>query len=444
MGRDLVNWPLEFETTERDRITQDCGALLNAIRPMDSNLDTSALLGSPSQLDFNASTEVAANMQEADLNDLRTLRAKALQKQQWLDTLCASMKTGDATTSDISIRLQTLEQGAVQGIDKLCATMEARDAVISDILNRLKVLEDGAALQESKFQSDLVAVKEQHVQELLELRNDFNKKQAEELLEIRNEQEKQEQQFEKLGSIVIELEQLFSCTKQNLHHEQLNAAWQVKFDELQLWANRQVQSLETEYLSPLGTLVRKMQCSLSEHKQCVDSFMEQMQNDFEKFKEEKDQLREEIAPLKINISGLDQKLRSCVIRVEECKEHQVKSVKNVMQYFQDVHALCAGLDQKMESHMIQAVGCKENQEKSLSQTESNASNIEKSCQAAQALHWYHVGRRRSDSRTPSGGCSTAPSPTSYDPARDPTARSKNDCSPRLQALLQRARSRELP
>jgi hypothetical protein len=414
------------------RITQECGAPLNAVRTLDSKLD------------FNASTEVAANKQEACLNDLRALKAKALQQaQQRLDALCvlvsprdatprssprsttsdtskhvqsldASMKTGDATTSDISVRLQTLEEGAVQGIDKLCATMEARDAVLSDILARLKILEEGAVVREMTFQSDLVALKEQHVQELSELRRDFKKKQVEELLDIRKEQEKQEHQFEKLGSIVTELEQLFSCTKQNLQHEQLNADWQVKFNELQLWANRQVQCLETEYLAPFGTLLRQMQGSMSEHKRCHDILKQQVRNDVERFKHERDQLREEIAPLKIDISGLGQKLLSCIIRAEEYKEHQEKRLShaesNVLQYFEDVHAF------------IQAVGCKEHLEERIFQAESksNASNIEQCTLAHLALY----DELASVSAT------------------DPTARSEIDCNPRLQALLLRARSRE--
>jgi hypothetical protein len=435
MGRYLVKSHLEFETIQMDRITQNWGAPLNPLRTLDPNIDSSVLLASPGQLEINASAEVALNMEEASLDELCALKAKALQRQQqrletlcasveardattsdtsvqlktleevasqrldtltprtsitlqtleegavqWLDKFCASMKTGNVTTSDIPIRLQTIEEGAGQGIDKLCTTMEARDAVVSDILARLKILEDGAVLREKKFQADIVALKEQHVEELLELQDDINKKHAEEMLEVRNKQEKQEREFERLGSIVARLEHSFSCTKQDVHYEELSSACQVKLNDLELWANRQVQSLETENLAQLGTCVRNHQGSMSEHKPCQDSFKEHTWNDVDKFRQEKDQLREEIASLKIDISGLDQKL---------------------------------------ESYMIQAVGWKEHQEDSLSQAETDASNSEQSCQGVQAL---------------------------YDklavPATDPTASAEIDCNPRLQALLLRVRSQE--
>jgi chromosome segregation ATPase len=302
-------------------------------------------------------------------------------------------------------RLPNLEEGR---IDTLCTSMEAQDAAISSISTRLKILEEGAVSQLKKFESDLAALREQHGEDLLKLRNDINKKQIEELLEIRNEQQKQELQAERLVSIVTELEQLYACTKQDLQHEQLNAACQEKFNELQVWANHQVQNLETEMADlrssldkcmPLGTLVLDMQRSIAEHRRCHDSLKEQVETDLERFEKEKDQLREEIAPLKIDVSGLkievpvlDQKMQGYVIKLEGYTEQQEKrlsqaesNASNAIQSFQDVQALCVGLDQKLESHIIQAEGCKEDQERRLSQAESNVSNAVQSCQDVQAL-----------------------------------------------------------
>jgi hypothetical protein len=234
--------------------------------------------------------------------------------------------------------------------------MEARDAVTSNISTRLRILEEGAVSQQKKLQSDLDALKVQNIEDLLELRNDFNKKKEEELSEIRNERKKQDLQVESLVSIVTELELLFLCTKQELQHEPLDAACQNKVNELHLWANHQVQNLETQVADlrnsldkclHLGTLVREMQCSMSEQKRCHDSLKEQVQNALERFGQEKGQWCREIAPLKIDGSGLHQKLESCMIEAEGCKKHQ---------------------------------------EKKLSQAESNASNFKNSFQAAPALY----------------------------------------------------------
>jgi hypothetical protein len=264
-------------------------------------------------------------------------------------------------------------------------------------------------------------LKEQHVEDLLELRNDFNKKQAEELLEIRNEQAKQEIQAERLVSIVTELEQLFVCSKQDLQPEQLNAAWQDKFNELRVWANGQVQSLETEFADlrssldkclPLGTLVREMQSNISEHKRCLDSFEEQVRNDLEMSEQGKDQLRKDIVSLKSGLSGLDQKLESYMIHSEECTEDQEKRLSqaesdasNVLQSFRCVQSVCVALDQKLDDYMIQAKGCKEHQEERLSQAESSASNVTQCAQGAPALYDKQV---------------------SIDTATDPTMRSQID------------------
>jgi hypothetical protein len=345
---------------------------------------------------------------------LQTLEEGAVQR---LDTLYASMKAGEATTSDIAIRLQALEDGAAQRIDTLCASMEARDATTADIATRLKIVAEGAVLQEKRFQADLVAFREQHVEDLSELRNEFNKKQTEELLEIRNEQEKQEVQAERLVSIVTDLEQLFLCTKRDLQLEQLNATWQDKFNELRVWANGQVQSLETELADlrssldkclPLGTLVREMQSSMSENKRCHDSFEKKVRNDLEVSEQGKDKLHKEIVCLKSDFSGLDQKLVSYMIQIQECKEHQEKRLSQaesdasiVMQSFEDVHAVCVALDQKLENYMIQIKGCKEHHEERLSQAESSTLNVTQCPQDAPAF--------------------------SFVPATDPTGRSQIAC-----------------
>jgi hypothetical protein len=407
---------------QRQRLDTLC-ASVDSVCCYASTCDTSRdAAASDTSVDLQAPEEVASQRLDALTSDISiTLQTLETGAVQWLDKFSASMKRGDGTISDTSIRSQTLEEGAFQGIEKLCATMEARDAVVSNILTRLKILEDGAVSREMKFQSDIVTLKEQHFEELVELRNDFNKKHVEELLEIRNKQAKQE---ESLGAIVTELEQLLPCTKEDLQHEQLNEAWQVKFNELQVWAKRQVESLETECLAPLGTLVRQMHVNMSEHKLCHDSFKEHMQNDLERLKQEKDQLHEEIAPLKIDMSGLGQKVESYMIQAVGWKEHQEKrlseaesNASNVMVFFEDLHALCAALDAKLESDRIQAAVWKEHQEKRLSQVESNASNME----GVQPLCDKLAG---------------------VDPATDPTASSQIDCNPRLQALLQKVRSQE--
>jgi hypothetical protein len=149
---------------------------------------------------------------------------------------------------------------------------------------------------------------------------------------------------------------LFLCTKQDLQHEPLDAACQNKVNEPHLSASHQIQNLETQVADlrssldkclPLGTLVQEMQCSMSEQKRCHDSLKEQVQNALERFGQEKGQSCQEIAPLKIDASGLHQRL---------------------------------------ESYMIEAEGCKKHQEKKLSQAESNASNFKHSFQAAPALY----------------------------------------------------------
>lgn len=223
------------------------------------------------------------NMREVDRNDLHALEEKLLVQQERLDMLCKSLEARDVVATEISSRLQTLEEAAVSHASKLPS--------------------DCVGVRGDKELDGAMAV------DLLELRNDF-----------RIQQDKQTQQAERLVSIVTDLEQLFLCTKQEPQKEPSECDWENKFNELQTWVNQEVQGLEAQFCDlrnsfdkclPLGTLVREMQGNIVEHRHCHESFKDQIQKDLERLHQKMTAASEELV---IRCCTLEYRVAAC------CKE----------------------------------------------------------------------------------------------------------------------------